>query len=331
MREDERPEIEASRGGSPEALGAALAGTLPCVRCGYELRGLTVRGVCPECSTPIRVTILYAVDPNADAFREIPRGSLMGGVLVGVMGSLTGAIVLAWLSLIGTALARTLVWAWGSEIARWSASGVIILVGMASALMLFLMGATNPDRPVQRAGVVLAVAGGLLLAVCGAVVVVPDAMGLRPGVAYFGSDVSVDRVIGRIGSAVAVLMILFGLRPLLLELHERSALLRTGKKGRQRHNAVLGAVAVSVAGDLLRLVSTRMSSGGTLLEATGSLAALVGSGLLALGLAGLLWNALQIRDALAHPPRTLGQLTAARSGPIAAATSAGSRGGSAGG
>jgi len=52
-------------------LDRELGGELPCSVCHYELRGLSIRGVCPECGTAVRATILFRVDPMADEFRPL--------------------------------------------------------------------------------------------------------------------------------------------------------------------------------------------------------------------------------------------------------------------
>ena len=36
-----------------ERLGLSLLGSLPCITCRYDLKGISIRGVCPECGTPI--------------------------------------------------------------------------------------------------------------------------------------------------------------------------------------------------------------------------------------------------------------------------------------
>ena len=52
------PGIEPAVVASPEALdGAAMSSLLgydaACLTCGYNLRGLPLSGVCPECSAPV--------------------------------------------------------------------------------------------------------------------------------------------------------------------------------------------------------------------------------------------------------------------------------------
>src|SRR5215831_18001819 len=77
-------------------LARELGGDLPCAACRYNLRGLSVRSVCPECGTPVRATILFTVDPYASVLRPItwPRATA-AGLILWSMGAL-GAAVLTW-------------------------------------------------------------------------------------------------------------------------------------------------------------------------------------------------------------------------------------------
>ena len=72
--------------GSPRAwasvLASELTGDLPCVRCGYNLRGLSIREHCPECDAPVRATILALVDPRASELKPLRRPRLTGWGLV---------------------------------------------------------------------------------------------------------------------------------------------------------------------------------------------------------------------------------------------------------
>ena len=47
---------------SPDLLRAApalpaLASDLACRKCGYHLRGLPTNGMCPECGTPVAISL----------------------------------------------------------------------------------------------------------------------------------------------------------------------------------------------------------------------------------------------------------------------------------
>lgn len=53
----------------------ALAWDVPCVTCGYNLRGLTPEGACPECASPVAGSIRAAREPiTPTAARGLARG-----------------------------------------------------------------------------------------------------------------------------------------------------------------------------------------------------------------------------------------------------------------
>ncbi|MBL8760751.1 MAG: hypothetical protein JNL50_05545, partial [Phycisphaerae bacterium] len=55
----------------PELLARELTGDLRCAKCAYNLKGLSVRSVCPECGLAISATLLAKVDPHAAELRPI--------------------------------------------------------------------------------------------------------------------------------------------------------------------------------------------------------------------------------------------------------------------
>lgn len=70
---------------------------LACRRCGYNLRGLTPAGRCPECGTPIGLSchgdLLRYADPNW--VEKLGRGArlIMWGILVAVLGGVLGGVL----------------------------------------------------------------------------------------------------------------------------------------------------------------------------------------------------------------------------------------------
>ena len=65
---------DADPGGS--GLAMLLTGDLPCIGCGYDIRGLSVLSQCPECGLAVRATVLHRVDPSAEALRPMPTPRL---------------------------------------------------------------------------------------------------------------------------------------------------------------------------------------------------------------------------------------------------------------
>ena len=95
-----------SAGGGAGGLALELTGGMPCVRCRYDLRGLTVRGMCPECGTAIRATILARVDPLAKELQAVHTPRLTAGLLVLWASGALGAAVCSWVPRVVEALNR---------------------------------------------------------------------------------------------------------------------------------------------------------------------------------------------------------------------------------
>ncbi len=59
--------------------------SMPCARCGYELRELQADGDCPECGEPIRLTIIEVVDPTSRRLQPIHNPRVVGNAIAGVV------------------------------------------------------------------------------------------------------------------------------------------------------------------------------------------------------------------------------------------------------
>ena len=57
--------------------------SMPCRRCGYELKELEADGDCPECGEPIRLTIIEAVDPTSRRLQPIHKPKTVGNLIAG--------------------------------------------------------------------------------------------------------------------------------------------------------------------------------------------------------------------------------------------------------
>ncbi len=104
-----------------ESAAAPIADSHLCIRCGYELRGLSPAAVCPECATPVERSLKGDLLRYSD---DLYRGALhrgvtfiMAGVVVSlitmILGFLLGALlgpargftlILNCVGLVGTAL-----------------------------------------------------------------------------------------------------------------------------------------------------------------------------------------------------------------------------------
>jgi hypothetical protein len=271
----------ARSGGDPVAIARQLTGDLLCVGCGYNLRGLSVRELCPECGVPVRATILGVVDPRAHELTPLtwPNATASGMVAWAFGG---------WVAVVAVATMRV------AEIVRglfgvdwWP--GFAPLVGTLG-LMVSGLGAVALIRPHARVTRMGAVA-----AACGVAAYIPltliyyqiyarfDASApapfLNPGPTQF------DRSALRLAMFVMVVILLLGLRKNARGLSARSVIVRTGRVDRQSILALVASFLVAAVGDGLNVaafltegtVSGIIATIGTVFVAVGSVLVLVGA------------------------------------------------------
>ncbi len=161
-----------------------------CVQCEYQLRGLPVTGVCPECATPIvrsfRGYWLSAADP------EYVRSLYLGARL------LTGAVMALLLAWIGFAVLGIVAGDVSHALFLLLMAGAWTLPAIAAVIGVFKLSAPDPERldgarleigrAMARPGAV-ACAGGLVAALWLEVAGVGDtlASGLALAVALLGA------------------------------------------------------------------------------------------------------------------------------------------------
>lgn len=295
-----------------------LGGDLPCARCRYNLRGLSIRAVCPECGTPIKATILTRIDPLASELRPIflPRLTALG--------------LLIWGS--APVLAAVLVWSIRALGPRWFDVGLLTpehavlalaaLSGLASLVLVY------PHAGPQAAR-------GARLALAGVGAYVPLLWSMwrihveidAEGAAAYGGDAvhNPDRLLARTVANLAMITALFLLRPNARLLAARSMLMRAGSVDRQTMRALASVLLLSIAGDGLRWLGwTANGAAGELFEQAGQALVLIGSVLFTIGVIGLAFDCWRLYRVLVEPPLSLGQIlgsepTSARHAPGSAA------------
>jgi len=283
-----------------------LTGDLPCVRCRYNLRGISISGRCPECGTPVRVTLLAVVDPQAEELRPITRPRLTSlGLLLWSASALGAAIIIA-----GWRVADVLspdVMSRGNERLLGILISTLVVFSGVGALSLIRPHAGLSPRSVwaARAGAALYVplAGVLFYIHC----VIDPAIGSP----YGGTEaVSVERITLRIIGAALIGLILLGLRPNGRALATRSLLMRTGQVDRQTLRALASALLLPFLGDLAELASANTTGGLSAgLHMAGSFLILGGSALFILGLVGVLVDCVRLVPIVSAPPLSLERLT----------------------
>lgn len=289
---------------APPEVARKLIGNMPCVVCGYNLKTLSVRHVCPECGTPVRATVLAVVDPYASVLQPIrfPRATAVG-IVVWSCAALCAAL-LTWGQRFIDVFA---VWTGengGSGALAFTAT-VLIVVSAA--------GATALIRPHKRIAIWKSLAATISVALCGVHAAlywklhgIYDPLHTRPFVeAVDGQEI---RTWLRLGGSAVLAAAIMGLRPNARELAARSLVLRMGRADRQTMLAMVAALGLAMIGDVVTMIARSASgSASALLEPLGTVLIAVGSMLFTAGLVGVMVDCLRIASVIVRPSRTMGE------------------------
>ncbi|GIK18825.1 MAG: hypothetical protein DYG93_02020 [Leptolyngbya sp. PLA2] len=305
----------ARQGGTPRAerptgsLALDLTGDLPCASCGYNLRGLSVRANCPECSVPVRATILARIDPRATEIQPIPRPQLVAaGVMCWSLGALAAALFTWMIQIAHVAeLMRGAAWnvGWCPE------AGVLAMLvsGLGSLAVV------RPHAGIPARNVVLAmIAAGAYVPLAWLhwqIVGVLDAVAPPPYFAQSGivEELVFDRLCLRLAMSGVMAVMVLCLRPNLRLLVARSLVLRTGRVDRQTMYAVLASVAVIALGDTMGLLAAVLRGPiGDLTAISSLFLVAVGSMLLTIALTGLVIDSWRLMPVLLRRPLALGDV-----------------------
>lgn len=286
-------------------LDADLSGDLPCVVCRYNLRGLSILSICPECGTRIRATILAHVDPHAAELRPVRAPWLLA------------ASILLWA--IGAAAAALLCWV--PQIAaimdgfggRKTGGGVDVGVVATTAVALSGLGAAGllaPQRPTPRSGTIATAVAVLAYA--------PLAVAVWQAAQFTASgEIGVlgpwppltGRTLWRLLAGAMIAVIALAMRPNARLLVARSLVLRTGRVDRQTLLALAAAAALWMAGDLLVLgLGHATGLGGQIGRIVAIVLIVTGSILVTIGCFGGVVDAVRIAGSILRPAPALDQL-----------------------
>jgi len=287
----------------PDSIARELTGDLHCAKCGYNLKGLSVRSVCPECGLAIPATLLAKVDPHAAELKPIVwRVPIALGLVVWAAAGLLAACIL-WLlrtedlaTLFGVASPVS------EGVSRRLGDLAVTLVGISGlgSIAFVRPHAGIPGRQILFAAVAVVAYIPMVIALHRLVSVFNIAIPTP----YFGaSPVSVTRVLLRLAIGACLIVIALGVRPNARLLVARSMLLRSGKVDRQTLYGFAGAVGVAMLGDLIHLGSTvGIGSLGSIARLTGTALIGVGSLLTTFGLLGLFIDGVRILPAIITAP-----------------------------
>ncbi len=288
-----------------QAIGLSLSGPMPCISCGYDLQGLSVVGLCPECGSAVRATILAKIDPQAEELAPLltPRLTaygLAGGVIAGCV-----ATVLAWLIRGGDAYEHFLhmeapAVLTGAPI-RWAVLAFIAFAGLCTLAVVRPVRTTTPAQIIASL-LALPFLGVAIWAMHRILFVIDAARGAP----YFVAQPAVDRIGMHLLVTASIILALLFIRPAARRLARRSMAMRAGRLNRQTVLAMCGALLLTAVGDGLRLCTLSASAGfDDALDIAGSLLIVVGSLLFTLGAVLTAIDAVRVARVLARPTRSL--------------------------
>lgn len=287
---------------APAEVARQLIGNLPCVGCGYNLKGLSVRHVCPECATPVRVTVLAVIDPYATVLQPIPFPRLVAtGLLVWAAAALAAGLF-TWAQRLRDGYAVLA----GTEVPAgpWAplATVMIALTALAALVLIRPHGRIPAWQSLAAAAGVVACAA--LAVAYWQVEVRYDGIHARPFVetpSGKGVRMWMRLLIGTLTAATVI-----GLRPNARLLAARSLVLRMGRTDRQTMLAMVGALGVAAVGDALRLVGLHIGEPfWSVLNMAGIMLIAVGSLLFTIGLVGVLIDCIRIAAVIFRPPASM--------------------------
>ncbi|MGD9790221.1 MAG: hypothetical protein AB7Q00_01815 [Phycisphaerales bacterium] len=296
-----------------------LTGLLPCVRCKYNLKGLTVTGMCPECGTSVRTTLLAVVDPLARELRPIECRKLTAiGVVAWSVGALLATLFLWairltdwwWEPGFGTGWRARGLPPWPTVLPAYAVVFFTIVSGLGSLAFI------RPHAGLSRSHRLQSALGSLfympLALTLYHILIDIDLHAPRP-YSLDAGDVSTRSIFRLIASGL-VLAIIICVRRGARVLQARLLLMRVGALGRQTLLAMIGVVLLWTIGDLLVLYADHANPGvESLPRNIGRGLILVGSLLFTLGLFGVVLDAWRVRGVVLQPAIDLADMLIHRS------------------
>lgn len=289
-------------------LARDLTGDMLCLKCGYNLRGLSITQLCPECSLPVKATLLAVVDPLADELAPLRNPRLIGiGVVLWPLGAILVCVVVWGLRL------RELVPSIGVPlIPRWwmNLGPVGFLLSGLGALSLVL-----PYRSTTNGSVVRNAVGVLLyLPAAWCFWQIHASIDAQATMPYASIETPHEvRSLARLGVMLCSIGIIAALRPTARAMFARSVLVREGRVDRQQMIALMGAFLLSATGDLVQIAGNNFAVlPADVTRTVEVLLVALGSVLITIGLFGLLRDSVRVYPVICSNPLGLSDILGSR-------------------
>ncbi|GJQ30317.1 MAG: hypothetical protein HBSAPP03_22010 [Phycisphaerae bacterium] len=276
---------------------------MPCARCAYNLRGLSILGKCPECALPVRATLLAKLDPRADELQPITNPRFTAWGVVAWSTSALVAAVITWVLRAADAFSARLPGDWVGR-GQMLMMLCVVLSGLGAIALIRPHGGDQVRR-------------GLIPALLGTILYLPLLWLLRGLMEMdtIGADPYSDeaahggrRLLYHALSVATIIVQLHLLRPNARLLAARSLLMRTGRVDRQTMRSVAAVLLVVLLGDGMRLAGWSIPGGtGVLVDQAGRGLVLVGSVLFTIGLFGIAVDCWRLAPVILDPPLSLAQ------------------------
>lgn len=272
---------------------------LDCIQCGYDLNGLDASKDCPECSEPVRLSIIKAVDPVAKRMGQFKNPSHVGNVIFFAVACcvLAGLVAITASFIFPPQFIPLPVRPTYSDSLFYPlVSGICAFIGFIF-MMLLLRQSMDEELRACRQGIILVSIGLFCWMLCMVIFsgLVRDIHHQSPQ-----TPMLYDTVLPTMSAA----FVFIGLRKIIPLLGKRSRAFRRAQENRQRMNDMLGALGVVIVGRWIMAGSDKE----TVLYTFGGIIEVMSFALIVVGLGYLLWNTYWIRNSLIFPPPLLQEL-----------------------
>ena len=270
-----------------------------CVRCSYDLVGLSCDSDCPECGQPVRVSIYETIDPATKRLARLPKPKIIGNMLPLMVISFFISAVWAC---VGAAVVSSHFASFGSLHLRMRDTECFMLA-LVFAVLTFCF--SIPIIKVNRDEYLEGCHRGLLLMCIGSFC---WAISMLLAMLFVHKEIHAQDLVvvlyDTLLPSVSGGILFMGFKLFIPRIGTRSRAFRQAQVSRQRMNDLLIAIIVICVGRIL-MATNHVDSN---LYTFGSIIMIMGMSLVLVGLGYTVSNTLWIRKSLISPPPSIQEL-----------------------